>query len=188
MPTMIRVTCDDMERERCGRCNGSGRRFVAGYTRYCTGCGGTGRRATKRAAVAEEFLGWLMSKRADQVEAGDVIKAPDGRTAVFISAAAPAVIGMRRVIRLDYFRPGSYAGQIEHDPEARVRLVLDREETAARRRLALEYQEALGKDGRRIGRTRNWIAGLRRELEILPEENPLRALAAHALAYFEVVR
>lgn len=60
----------------CGRCGGSGRySWCQMYKDRCFKCGGKGKVYTARGLVTHNHLVALRSKRADQLAAGDVIRA-----------------------------------------------------------------------------------------------------------------
>jgi hypothetical protein len=63
------------ETEPCGRCGGSGKySYCQMYGTRCFGCGGTGKRLTKRGAAASAYLRALRTVKARDVQLGDYIK------------------------------------------------------------------------------------------------------------------
>lgn len=69
----VKTRLDDvLETEACGRCGGTGHysyNQVDG-TR-CYGCGGSGRRYTKRGRAAREYWQWLQQTTVETVQVGD---------------------------------------------------------------------------------------------------------------------
>jgi hypothetical protein len=65
------------ETETCGRCGGSGHySYNMRDGTVCYGCGGSGRRLTKRGAVASVWLRERLTMDVTEVKPGDVVRVP----------------------------------------------------------------------------------------------------------------
>src|SRR5690349_11447675 len=63
------------EIEVCGRCGGGGHySYCQRFGTKCFGCGGTGRRYTKRGAIAKQFYEDSLKVPANSIQVGDLIQ------------------------------------------------------------------------------------------------------------------
>lgn len=156
------ATATTLEIEICGRCGGGGR---YSYNQIdgdrCYGCGGSGKRYTKRGKTAAAYLTALRSKRAADVVIGDKILDEGGMFTVSqwveITEIAPdfscskIVDGVRVATPMVSLvgvglKTKTRVGAV-HMPDRMIRIAQTAEQKAATFAQALAYQATLTKSG-----------------------------------------
>lgn len=132
----------------CGRCGGTGHYSYNTMTgSVCFGCGGRGRKLTKRGSAAQAFFNDLMTKPASEVVVGDkfLFAAGPMNAATWVVADEVEVDGERVNLRGanargERFGMGTFA-------DSKVRIAQSAEAKLAARTKALEFQATLTKAG-----------------------------------------
>lgn len=98
------ITALCYETETCGRCHGTGQysyNQVDGSR--CYGCGGTGKRLTKRGAAARAFADTLLDLRIEDVQVGQRVSFIDlGRRTTITVRSIDRKVGGKRLIDGDW--------------------------------------------------------------------------------------
>jgi len=139
------------ETTTCGRCGGSGRySYCLMYGSVCFGCGGSGKKYTKRGAAALAYLKEIRSKRADQFTVGELFYVEPGP----FNPGAFAIIdsigidsdGLLDIKMSRAGKPFMSYGRLRPDSLHRPGLTAEQKADTLKR--ALEYQDTLTKQGK----------------------------------------
>jgi hypothetical protein len=133
----------------CGRCGGTGHySYNTIHGSRCFGCGGRGRKLTKRGLAAQNFYNDLMTKVATEVEVGDkfLFAAGPMNSASWVTADEVKVEGERVHLsgandRGERFGMGVFANN-------KVRIAQTAEAKREAREKALAFQATLTKTGK----------------------------------------
>ena len=137
----------------CGRCGGTGQySYCSMYGSRCFGCGGRGRKLTRRGQVAQEFYRGLLSRRADELAVGDRVFVlgngiTHGNAWLTVGEAEIGDDGRVR-IRFDRESGEAVVTMVGETRDRLYRAAASREERAAAAERAKLVQGALTKQGK----------------------------------------
>ena len=118
---------DRIETTECGRCCGTGRySYNQMHGSRCYGCGGSGKKHTRRGAEAFRFLEELRSKRADAFVPGDLMRydmfTPGGSARIFVRVTSVSPSEAKVIINGRPSKAPSVTIEGEHAKLGKVRM------------------------------------------------------------------
>lgn len=154
---------DRIETTECSRCCGTGRySYNQIHGSRCYGCGGSGKKRTRRGAEAFRFLEELRSKRADAFVPGDLMRydmfTPGGSARIFVRVTSVSPSKAKVIINGKPSEAPSVTIEGEHAKLGKVRMTtsadkiirqgFDAETKQAQLKQAIAYQATLTVKGK----------------------------------------